>query len=74
MAYALSAFSAANTKLNLPRKAAIQPSEGLRRFTVRTEGSSDEDESDKSDKSNSTKIAAVVALGALGLYFMQRSR
>jgi hypothetical protein len=71
MAYALSAFSAANTKLNLTRKAAIQPSEGLRRFTVRTEGSSDEDES---DKSNSTKIAAVVALGALGLYFMQRSR
>ena len=72
MTYALSAFSAANTKLDLTRKAAVQPSEGLRRLVIRTEGPPADEE--ESDKSNSTKIAALVALGALGLYFMQRSR
>jgi len=72
MTYALSAFSAANTKLNITRKATIQSSEGLRRLTLQTEGPPADEE--ESDKSNSTKIAALVALGALGFYFMQRSR
>ena len=71
MAYALSAFSASNTRLNVTRKALIPSSEGLRRFTIRTEGSTSED-AEESDKSSTATIAAVVALGALGLYFMQR--
>ena len=68
MAYALSAFSASNTRLNVTRKALIPSSEGLRRLTLQTEGPP----SDGEEKSSTATIAAVVALGALGFYFMQR--
>lgn len=67
MSYALSALSA-SPKLNITKKAVIQPSEGLRRLTLQTEGPP----SDGEEKSSTATIAAVIALGALGFYFMQR--